>query len=397
VNACTLSTILIRCQLSVCPANCSLLTPLPLVPYDVQLWALQPGKPAKQQQHTQQQPNSSAAAAAGAWKHGTSAFGGAGAMDGMMSSSSGSESGDSSSDADSGSDDEGAGPRRAQFDSNNAVNSVALTATAAGLQRQPGVASVQQRMQRRARQQQQQLRLSAAWSVLEQQLALLHGQQQGVLVLATCQLPAEALPHEMQQLFGCSDQPQQQQQQQQCDSMYAASGDHYSSSGALVQTCCCSVSGSSNVTSASAAANVAALQCALDRAVAAATEQYRQQLTFARDHQTLDNNADCSNAGRTVAAAGASAHTQQAGGVAAMTAPSDGASTVTTVLQQQQQQTGTTAAAAAAAPCAGRRRPAGTAPPQQQQQQHQQQPVVSLQHLNAAQQAQAKHLFDQVS
>jgi hypothetical protein len=397
MSAC-MCNILISFQCSVFLADCVLLAPLP-VPLDVQLWALQPGKPAKQQQQAQQHSSGSTAAAAGAWKHGTSAFGGAGAMDGMMSSSSESESGDSSSssDADSGSDAEGDGQRQPQFDSNNAVNNMGAPAAASRLQRQPDAARVQQRMQRRARQlqqQQRQLRLSAAWSVLEQQLAVLHGQQQGVLVLATCQLPAEALPHEMQQLFGCSDQ-----QQQQCGSMSAASGDHYSSSGAMVQTCCCNVSGSSSVTTAAAAAaaNAAALQCALDRAVAAAAEQYRQQLMFARDHQTLDADADRSNAGCTVDDDVASAHTQQAGGVAATAAPPEGASTLRTCLQQQelQQQKCTTAAAAAAAaavPSASRRRPAGTT----QQQQQQQLPVVSLQHLNAAQQAQAKHLFDQV-
>jgi hypothetical protein len=126
---------------------------------------------------------------------------------------------------------------------------------------------------RKQQQEQQQqpeplLQFSAAWSVFEQQLAMLHSRQR-LLILATSQLPVEELPHEMQQLFGWR---QQQQQQRRWDATAAAGADssdgwrHVSCSSSRTVQVCDHVTAGACASNSTAAAK-AALTTAVDRAM----------------------------------------------------------------------------------------------------------------------------------
>lgn len=157
-------------------------------------------------------------------------------LQGAFSSSSDSSSSDDEpglDDIDSGgSGSEPTGRQGRQHDANNNNNNDSNqpsgfqvrhteSAAAAGAAARPGLAAYGIERDRQEVEQCGQLRLSAAWSTFEQQLAVLNRQRQ-LLVLATSHLPVDQLPAEIQQLFGWEGAaavrapgPQRQQQQQQ--------------------------------------------------------------------------------------------------------------------------------------------------------------------------------------
>lgn len=239
-----------------------------------------------------------------------------------------------------------------QVDPNNMdfSNSVRQDSTAHRLQRPLRSGS--------RRRQQQCHKLSPAWGVFEQQLAALPAAGPCVLLLATSHIAADDLPVEVQHIFDSSIQ------QQQDSVTYLHGGQECHMSG-MVQTCgCCDSSDVSRQPNKKAAAE-AALRETLDRAARAAAAHHLQVmetpesalmlLPLPRESHTAEVSVHQSMGSRP---AGAATHTAAAG--------------------------------AETPPMTVQHSAAGI-------DQHQHTSQLSLQQLNAAQQAQAHHLFSQVS
>lgn len=286
---------------------------------------------------------------------------GSGAMHGVISSSS-SDEGDSSSDM----DDNNAADRERRPHADHEPNNTTLAPV-------PADSSDTQSRRTQQKQQCQQLRLSTAWSVFEQQLAAVSGAQQSVLVLATCQLPAEVLPHDIQQVFGDSKQTEHQsllQQEQQGCEVEPAAGlfSTSNSTSATIQTCCCCRDTGCSSSAASA------LSRALDRAAKAAAVHLGQQLLLSTVAISKEQPACSMNKAP-------EQHRRELGGVEVSALTEEVAAPAPAVAASDVQQ------------------PSVSPPTECQQEPPQHRPRLAesaFEQLNTAQQAQARALFAQV-